>query len=153
LAFTKILVCVDGSESSMRAADHAIEMAEKHESQMISLYVVVSQLGYAYSSGAFGLVTPNTINELLDKSKQEARKWFDEIEKKATARGIKVKTEMVASPTSIVPAIVDYAEKNKVDLIVTGTKGRRRSGFAKLLLGSVASGVVTYANCPVMVVK
>jgi nucleotide-binding universal stress UspA family protein len=153
LAFTKILVCVDGSESSMRAADYAIEMAEKHESQMISLYVVVSQLGYAYSSGAFGLVTPNTINELLDKSKQEARKWFDEIEKKATARGIKVKTEMVASPTSIVPAIVDYAEKNKVDLIVTGTKGRRRSGFAKLLLGSVASGVVTYANCPVMVVK
>jgi nucleotide-binding universal stress UspA family protein len=153
LAFTKILVCVDGSESSMRAADYAIEMAQKHESQMISLYVVVSQLGYAYSSGAFGLVTPNTINELLDKSKQEARKWFDEIEKKATARGIKVKTEMVASPTSIVPAIVDYAEKNKVDLIVTGTKGRRRSGFAKLLLGSVASGVVTYANCPVMVVK
>jgi nucleotide-binding universal stress UspA family protein len=153
LAFTKILVCVDGSESSMRAADYAIEMAEKHESPMISLYVVVSQLGYAYSSGAFGLVTPNTINELLDKSKQEARKWFDEIEKKATARGIKVKTEMVASPTSIVPAIVDYAEKNKVDLIVTGTKGRRRSGFAKLLLGSVASGVVTYANCPVMVVK
>ena len=108
MAFTKILVCVDGSESSMRAADYAIEMAEKHESQMISLYVVVSQLGYAYSSGAFGLVTPNTINELLDKSKQEARKWFDEIEKKATARGIKVKTEMVASPTSIVPAIVDY---------------------------------------------
>ncbi|MDQ3885324.1 MAG: universal stress protein [Thermoproteota archaeon] len=153
MAFTKILVCVDGSESSMRAADYAIEMAEKHESQMISLYVVVSQLGYAYSSGAFGLVTPNTINELLDKSKQEARKWFDEIEKKATARGIKVKTEMVASPTSIVPAIVDYAEKNKVDLIITGTKGRRRSGFAKLLLGSVASGVVTYANCPVMVVK
>ena len=153
MAFAKILLCVDGSESSMKAADYAIEMAKKHESQMISLHVVVSQLGYAYSSGAFGLITPNAINELLDKSKQEARKWFDEIEKKATAVGVKVKTEMVASPTSIVPAIVDYAEKNEVDLIVTGTKGRRRSGFAKLLLGSVASGVVTYANCPVMVVK
>jgi nucleotide-binding universal stress UspA family protein len=58
---------------------------------------------------------------------------------------------MVASPTSVVPAIVEYAEKNRVDLIVTGTKGR--SGFTKLLLGSVASGVVTYASCPVMVVK
>jgi nucleotide-binding universal stress UspA family protein len=137
----------------MRAADYAIEMAKKHEADLISLNVVVSQLGYAYSSGAFGLVTPNTINELLDKSKQEARKWFDEVEKKATALGVKVKTEMVASPTSIVPAIVDYAEKNGVDLIITGTKGRRRSGLAKLILGSVASGVVTYANCPVMVVK
>jgi nucleotide-binding universal stress UspA family protein len=144
---------MDGSESSMRAADYAIEMAKKDESELISLYVVVSQLGYAYSSGDLGLATPNAINELLEKSKQEARKWFDEIEKKATARGVKVKTEMVASPTSIVPAIVDYAEKNKIDLIVTGTKGRRRSGFAKLLLGSVASGIVTYASCPVMVVK
>jgi nucleotide-binding universal stress UspA family protein len=144
---------MDGSDSSMRAADYAIEMAKDHKTGLISLNVVVSQLGYAYSSGAYGLVTPNTINELLDKSKQEARKWFDEVEKKATALGVQVKTEMVASPTSIVPAIVDYAEKNKVDLIVTGTKGRRRSGLAKLLLGSVASGVVTYANCPVMVVK
>jgi nucleotide-binding universal stress UspA family protein len=144
---------MDGSDSSMRAADYAIELAKEHAADLISLNVVVSQLGYAYSSGAFGLVTPNTINELLDKSKQEARKWFDEVEKKATAVGVQVKTEMVASPTSIVPAIVDYAEKNKVDLIVTGTKGRKRSGLAKLLLGSVASGVVTYANCPVMVVK
>jgi nucleotide-binding universal stress UspA family protein len=146
-------VCIDGSASSMRAADYAIEIAKKHDAYLISLYVIVSQLGYAYSSGAFGLVTPNAINELLDKSKQEAHKWFDEIEKKAMAQGVKIKIEIVASPSSIVPAIVDYAEKNKIDLIITGTKGRRRSGFAKLLLGSVASGVVTYANCPVMVVK
>jgi nucleotide-binding universal stress UspA family protein len=151
LAFTKILVCVDGSESSEKAVDHAIEMAKKHGAQLIALNVVVSQLGYAYSSGAFGLVSPGGINELLDKSKQEAKKWFDDAEKKAAAQGIRIKTEMVASPTSVVPAIVEYAEKNKVDLIVTGTKGR--SGFTRLLLGSVASGVVTYASCPVMVVK
>ncbi|AFU58163.1 putative universal stress protein [Candidatus Nitrososphaera gargensis Ga9.2] len=151
MKFTKILVCVDGSESSAKAADYAIEIAKNHGAQMIALNVVVSQLGYAYSSGAFGLVTPSTINDLLAKAKQEARKWFDEIERKAAEQGVKVKTEIVASPTSVVPAIVDYAEKNKVDLIVTGTKGR--SGFTKLLLGSVASGVVTYATCPVMVVK
>jgi nucleotide-binding universal stress UspA family protein len=151
LEFAKILVCVDGSESSAKAADYAIEMAKKHGAQIIALNVVVSQLGYAYSSGTFGLVTPNTIKDLLAKSKQEARKWFDEIERKAAEQGVKVKTEIVASPTSVVPAIVDYAEKNKMDLIVTGTKGR--SGFTKLLLGSVASGVVTYATCPVMVVK
>jgi nucleotide-binding universal stress UspA family protein len=137
----------------MRAADYAIEIAKKHDANLVSIYVIVSQLGYAYSSGAFGLVTPSAINELLDKSKKEARKWFDEVEKKAAMQDVRVKTEMVASPSSIVPAIVDYADKNKIDLIVTGTRGRRRSGFAKLLLGSVASGIVTYANCPVMVVK
>jgi nucleotide-binding universal stress UspA family protein len=99
----------------------------------------------------FGLSTPSAINALLEKSREEADKWFDPIEARASAEGISLKTEMIASPTSVVPAIVDYAEKNKVDLIVTGTKGR--SGFTKLLLGSVASGVVTYSSCPVMVVK
>lgn len=149
LAFARILVCIDGSESSVRAADHAVEMAKKHDAQLMALNVVVSQLGYAYSS--VGLVTPGSINDLLEKAKQEAKKWFDEVEKKAAAQGVGLKTEVVASPTSVVPAIVDYAEKNMADLIVLGTKGR--SGFKKLLLGSVASGVVTYATCPVMVVK
>lgn len=152
MAFTRILVCVDGSESSIKATDYAIEMAGKYDAQLIALNVVVSQLGYAYSSGAFGLVaTPSAVNDILDKSKQEAKRWFDDVEKKAAAQGVKLKVEMIASPTSVVPAIVDYAEKNRVDLIVTGTKGR--SGFAKLLLGSVAAGVVTYASCPVMIVK
>jgi nucleotide-binding universal stress UspA family protein len=144
-------VCVDGSESSMKAADYALMQAKQHGAQVIALNVIVSQLGYAYSAGTFGLVMPSTINDLLEKSRQEAQKWFDEISKNAVANGVKLRTEVVASPTSVVPAIVEYAEKNKVDLIVVGTRGR--SGFTKLLLGSVASGVVTYASCPVMVVK
>lgn len=147
----KILVGIDGSESSMKAADYAVELAGKQGGQVIALNVVVSQLGYAYSSGAFGLVTPSGINDLLEKSKQEAQVWFDNIGRKASARGVRLKTEIVASPTSAGPAIVDYADKNGVDLIVVGTRGR--SGFSKLLLGSVASSVVTYASCPVTVVK
>jgi nucleotide-binding universal stress UspA family protein len=43
------------------------------------------------------------------------------------------------------------AEDKDIDLIVIGTRGK--SGFEKILLGSVASKVVTYAHCPVMVVK
>jgi nucleotide-binding universal stress UspA family protein len=83
MTFAVILVCVDGSESSMKAADYAIKMAKKYEAQLISLYVVVSQFGYAYSSSVFGLVTPSAVIELLEKSKQDARKWFDKIEKKS----------------------------------------------------------------------
>jgi nucleotide-binding universal stress UspA family protein len=48
-------------------------------------------------------------------------------------------------------AIVEYAERENIDLIVIGSRGL--TGFRKLLLGSVASGVVTYAHCPVLVVK
>ena len=142
---------MDGSESSMKAADYAVMLAKQNGAQLIALNIIVSQLGYEYSAGVLGLVTPNTIKNVLDRSKQEAQKWFDDIGKNAVANGVKLRTEVVASPTSVVPAIVDYAEKNNVDLIVVGTRGR--SGFTKLLLGSVASGVVTYASCPVMVIK
>ncbi len=58
--------------------------------------------------------------------------------------------EIIAS-INIAGGIVDYAEENDINLIVIGTRGL--SGFKKLLLGSVATHVITYAHCPVMVVK
>jgi nucleotide-binding universal stress UspA family protein len=65
---------------------------------------------------------------------------------------IQFKSEIIEDPISRVGAtIVDYAECENIDLIIIGTRGR--TGFKKMLLGSVASNVVTYAHCPVMVVK
>jgi nucleotide-binding universal stress UspA family protein len=149
--FSKILTCIDGSESSLKAARYAIMIGKKHDAEIIALNVIVSQLGYAYSSGAFGLATSTAINDLLEKSKQQTQVWFNEIKRNADIQGGNLRTEIVASPTSVVQAIVDYAEKNNIDLIIVGTRGK--SGFTKLLLGSVASGIMTYASCPVMVVK
>jgi nucleotide-binding universal stress UspA family protein len=152
--FSKILITVDGSEQSMDAADYAIVMAKKEDNnaQLIALHVLISQTGYAYSTNMFGLVTPSSINELLEDAKHEAQQWFDKIKEKLYENGdIQLKTEVVVSPTSVVGAIVDYAEHENVDLIVIGSRGR--TGFKKLLLGSTASGVVTYATCPVLVVK
>jgi len=50
-----------------------------------------------------------------------------------------------------VKEIVGYSEKNRIDMIVIGSRGL--SGIKKMLLGSVASGVVTYSHCPVLVAK
>ena len=151
--FSKILVAIDGSEESMNAANYAISIAKKQvdNAHVIALYVFFSRLGYAYSTNMFGIITPSSITALLEDAKQEAQKWFDKIKEKMNENGIQLKTEVVVSPTSIVGAIVDYAEHENVDLIVIGSRGR--SGFKKLLLGSVASGVVTYSTRPVIVVK
>ena len=152
--FSKILLTVDGSEQSMNAADYALAMAKKQDNnaQLIALHVLFSQTGYAYSTNMFGLVTPSSINELLQDAKHEAQQWFDKIKEKMNENGdIQIKTEVVVSSTSVVAAIVDYAEHEDVDLIIIGSRGR--SGFKKLLLGSTASGVITYATCPVLVVK
>lgn len=98
---------MDGSESSMKAADYAVMLAKQNGAQVIALNVIVSQLGYAYSAGAFGLITPNTINEMLEKSKQEAQKWFDDIGKNAVTNGVKFKTEVVASLASLIDWFVN----------------------------------------------
>jgi nucleotide-binding universal stress UspA family protein len=79
------------------------------------------------------------------------QKHLNKVKRKAAEKNLKVKTDIVVGITSTVKEIVEYAEKNKMDLIVIGSRGL--SGFKKMLLGSVASGVVTYSHCPVLVVK
>ena len=68
-----------------------------------------------------------------------------------TSSVIQLKTQVVVSPISVTGSIVHYAERENIDLIIVGTRGR--SGFKRLLLGSTASGIVTHAHCPVMVVR
>ena len=60
-------------------------------------------------------------------------------------------TDVVIAEESIVKEIIEYSEREKIDLIVIGT--RCRTGFKKLFLGSVASGVLNFAHCPVLVVR
>ena len=144
--FSKILVAVDGSEQSMQAADYAIELAKKYNVQLIALTVSHIPL----SSYGFGS-RPDTINHEREKEMLESKQWFRNIEETAARHNISLKTDLIDSQMSVEGTIVEYAESHGADLIVIGTTGR--SGFKKLLLGSVASGVVNYATCPVMVVK
>jgi nucleotide-binding universal stress UspA family protein len=77
--------------------------------------------------------------------------WLDSTKRKCEKEGVQTEIKVIGGPSPVSSSIVNYAENENVDLIVVGTRGR--SGFKRLLLGSVASGVVTYAHCPVLVVK
>jgi len=144
--FSKILVAIDGSEISMNAVDCAIQMAKKHNSRVIALHVIKIRIATAYL-----LAPSDTLRQLNNKDNQEFIELFEPIQTKAKENSVKLKTEIVESVMSEAGAIVTYAENENVDLIIIGSRGR--SGFKKLLLGSTASGVVTYATCPVMIVK
>jgi nucleotide-binding universal stress UspA family protein len=144
---SKILVAVDGSEESMLAADCAIDMAKKNNAELIALNVIHSQK-YLY---AWTPVIPSTTNSIIKNQEEEAQRWLAIVREKANDNKIKLRTEFIIDPMSIVAAIVEYAERENIDLLVIGSRGL--TGFKKLLIGSVASGVVTYAHCPVMVVK
>ena len=147
---SKILVPIDGSKNSMDAADYAIKMAEKYGSEVAVLHVVNLDQNLQLL-GIYRLSYPDPIKKKIEEAKAEAQKWFTEIIRTAEQRRVRIKTDVIDSPMSVVAAIVNYADQERSELIVIGTKGR--SGIGKMLLGSVASGVVTYAPCPVVVVK
>ena len=144
--FSKILLAIDGSESSRDAAHYAIELAKCNSAQLIAITVLHKSLS------SYGLAPAPNDSE-LDKEKQElkAKEWFEKVTHEAESTHINFRTELVDTQLSIESAIVEYAEEEKVDLIVMGTRGL--SGFKRLLLGSAALGVATYSTCPVLIIK
>lgn len=82
---------------------------------------------------------------------EKARQLVDEQIALAENFGIQAKGKTVRPGESTVEQITDYADREKIDLIVIGTRGL--GGFKRLLLGSVSSGVVSHAPCSVLVVR
>ena len=146
--FKKILVPIDGSEFSIRALKYAITITNKFDSNLIALHIVPSSVKYDFFQSEEKFKPDSPENMILQSAYMEAQKWFDDIKEKL---GVKFITDVIIAKEPIVKEIIEYSEREKIDLIIIGTRGR--SGLKKLLLGSTASGVVTYANCPVMVIK
>jgi len=139
--FTKILVAIDGSKESMDAADYAIDVAKQYNASLIIVHILPQEIRYTYNVDILDPDIPATATPLkgiVELSRHEVEeKWFSKIREKAKENNV--------------VEIVGYAESENVNLIIIGTRGR--SGLKRMFLGSVASGVVTYAHCPVLVVK
>ena len=141
ITIKKILVAVDGSKASLSAGNQAIDLAKKHQAELTALYVVPSDIRYGQGN----------LKGVVMTAMERGQKYVDELKQNASETKIGVRTDVVMSTNSVVKAIVEYAEEKKMDLIVIGSRGI--SGLKRMLLGSTASGVVTYADCPVLVVK
>jgi nucleotide-binding universal stress UspA family protein len=141
----KILVPIDGSRYSMKAAKYAIEVAKLQKAQIVCIYVIAKlSYGYEYAGSLF--------DEYLEDIKNKSQSWFNQINKMAENNGLKnIETDILINVLSITDAIISYASNNSTDLIVIGTKGR--TGIDRFLLGSVASGVVKHSHCQVFIVR
>jgi nucleotide-binding universal stress UspA family protein len=150
--FRKILVAIDGSTSSMKAAEYAIEIAKKEgqdNTQLIALTVLdVSKPRSLLSSF---IAAPTYGLKELEEERKAAQQWLDKIRQKAEQTGISFKANIIEGLTTAEETIINHADSEKVNLIIVGTRGR--SGFSKVLLGSVASKVITYASCPVLIIR
>lgn len=145
----RILVAVDGSEYANKAVDSAITLCRVFNAELIAFHAI-SVPRYSFTA-EFGGTSPFPLTQYFASARKEAQRLLDEVVAAAKKTGIKA-TGLVVDPTySVVEAIVEAANAHKVDLIVVGSRGL--SGFRKLLIGSVSSGVVNHAHCSVIVVR
>jgi nucleotide-binding universal stress UspA family protein len=141
----KIIVPLDGSDWSFRAAKYAIKIAKMANAEIIFMHAVVN-LPYGDARGGGIMITA-----YIKEARELAESWYMKAGNIASNEGVKFMAETILDVASAADSIVNYAESKKADLIVIGTKGR--TSLMRLLLGSVASGVVTHARCPVLVTK
>ncbi len=142
--FRRILVAVDGSEHARTAARMAVYMAKELRVELTALYIMT--LPWAAYSG--GVAVP--IEKIEERLREVGEKATGEVAAMAQKEGIKVKLAIEEEIESPVRGITKYATSETIDLIMLGTRGLGE--VKRLLLGSVASGVVTYAKCSVLVV-
>jgi nucleotide-binding universal stress UspA family protein len=147
---SNILVAIDGSEHSFRAAEYAIDLAKSFGAQLYA--VTVTYIPASDSLSQKDVINKSLIEDNIDNNdRKDAGEWFENFTQNAKEHNIQLKSELINSARPVDYTILEYAENHEMDLIIVGTKGR--TGFKKLLLGSVASSIVTYAHCPVLVVK
>jgi nucleotide-binding universal stress UspA family protein len=156
--YRKILVPYDDSEPSNKALDHAVNIAKMSgQSEVILLYVIAEYPSYHFierpaRSAKTGEKTTLSqyLKEVYELMKQSANDVLEskkeEIKKK---EGLDIRTRILTGQIS--DTIIDFAAKEKTDLIVIGNVGR--TGISRIkTLGSVSRRVSERAHCPVMII-
>ncbi|HET7199531.1 MAG TPA: universal stress protein [Burkholderiales bacterium] len=145
--YRKILVPIDGSRTSTRGLEEAIRLAKGRNATLVILHAV-DEAVVAYG----GDIVPVYINELLESMREGGKRIIAKAVAKARGRGVKVKSLLVEKFVGpVADIIVSHAKKQRADLIVIGTHGRR--GVTRLVMGSDAEGVVRKSPVPVLLVR
>jgi len=140
-------VAFDGSKDSSKAVQVACTLAGKFAARVAVVHVYHSP-ATVFAPGP-GMPLPN-FADLEQAAEESGRSVLAKGVEIASRAGVRARGELMESP-SAVEAIVTFASEEGADLIVVGTRGM--TGFKKLLLGSVSSGVVSHSRCPVLVVR
>ena len=147
----KVMVAVDGSKSSINAAQGAVFVAEKYSACLIALNVIPSEVRFEYNEYGITAGFSGSFHADVKDALEKGQSLVDEVKKMASIRSINVQTDVIIAIRSIVDEIVGYAVRENIDLIVVGTRGM--SGIDKILLGSTASGILSHSYCPVLIIK
>ncbi|MHB9072286.1 MAG: universal stress protein [Desulfobaccales bacterium] len=126
LGFSRVLIASDGLPCSAMAFREALAIARQMRGHLLAISVLPRK-----------------------KETSMAEAILEDLHITAAEQGVNLESRVLAGEPDTV--IVEAAQKNRTELIVLGSHGR--TGFKRLLLGSVAERVIGRAACPVLVVK
>jgi nucleotide-binding universal stress UspA family protein len=146
--YQRILMAVDGSDTSNLALGEAIKLVKEQRAALRLVHVVDEAPIYLTADAMYALADFQTA------IRDEGKKVLAESAAIARKGGIEAETKFIVLDgltKRICDAINDEAKVWPTDLIVIGTHGRR--GFNHLLLGSVAESVIRLAAKPILVIR
>jgi nucleotide-binding universal stress UspA family protein len=138
--YKKILLATDGSEHSKRATENALHIGNCSPDSKVDIVYVID-----HDKVKSDVLSNWNTAEIDDKYKSRLK----DIEKMAEDSNVAYDTKILHGDPG--PAIVEFANKNKFDVIVIGSRGL--NGLQEFVLGSVSHKVAKRANCPVLIVK
>lgn len=142
---------IDGSANAKRALMTGVLLSKEYRAELLVITVIPAPSAFSGAPAALG-VMPADARSYYELQESYAEHFIHEaMDLSKKYRAYKVRMEVERAVKSIVEEILGVAEKEKIDLIVIGTRGL--GGFRKLLQGSVSSGVMTHAKCNVLVVR
>lgn len=145
----KILLAIDGSKHSKKAISYAKELAGQINAEIVLINIGPVPLIYLLNYQPTMIKTDILPKEVEERIKEQGESVLKQARELLKKTNIKVSTHFEYGHPA--ESICEYAEKNKFDLIIIGSRGL--SEFKELLLGSVSNKVVHMCHCPVLVVK
>lgn len=145
ITLTNILVATDFSEPAKAALTYGRALARTFGATLHVLNVVGNVPMVVYGAEAYTASMTEVQREIDDGARAQLADLLKDDPQPVATKSMVITSDAPAT------AIVDYAVRAQVDLIVTGTRGR--GGVAHLLMGSVAERIVRTSPCPVLTVR
>jgi len=145
--YKKILAPLDGSEFSERSLEHVKAIASGCHVPEVVLFAVVEPMPQSAEIGGF------VGGEWIYQAEKQALAWLQDYLIKSVDKlgGEGINAKIAVAHGKAADEILEYASRNKVDLIIMSTHGR--SGVARWALGSVADKVVRHAQAAVLLIS
>lgn len=146
--YQRILVAIDESTTSKLAMNEAAQLAREHAATLRLVHVVDDNLAYA------AVQSPREMVDRQAALRRAGEEALNEAAATAGTLGVPAETALLSIDEAgdrVFDIIERDAERWPADLVVIGTHGR--SGFRRLVLGSVAEGLIRVTTKPVLLVR